>query len=211
MIDIKIRKFCTFVFSTFLCLLFSASETAAIPPTKDMSLKNVNFSLTDTEVTGVKKYVMEADFKASKDQVCSVVCNYYKLNTYMPKEVYSEVLKDENDQITLKVIMNIPWPFRDLESILLIDMDMERGTAQWKLIGGNIKENRGYFKLTEVGDHSRIKQTTYIDIGGYYPDWFVKIYTRSLTYKIISAIRNQVAAEAAVFTKVKSGPPDSAP
>jgi hypothetical protein len=202
----KISKLYILFFGLILHLLFSSSA-AAISPEKDMSLKNVTYFLTDTEEPGIKKYVMEADLNASKKQVCSVVCNYYKMNTYMPKEIYSEVLKDENDQITLKVIMDLPWPFTDLESILLIDLDMEKGNAQWKLIGGNIKKHSGHLQLAEIGGRSHIKQTTYIDIGRYYPDWFIKIYTRTLTHKIMTAIRNQVAAEAAVFTKVKKGEP----
>jgi hypothetical protein len=48
-----------------------------------------------------------------------------------------------------------------------------------------------------------MKQVTYLDIGRYYPDWFIKIYSRSLTYKIMRAIRDQIEAQAGAYTKTQ--------
>jgi hypothetical protein len=146
---------------------------------------------------------MEADLKATPDQVCGIVCDYYNLNTYMPKEFNSKVIKQESNQITLDVTLDLPWPFEDLKSILLIDYNKKEGNAKWKLIEGNLKMNQGTIHVEKRGKYSHMKQVTYLDIGRYYPDWFIKIYSRSLTYKIMRAIRDQIEAQAGAYTKTQ--------
>ena len=99
-----------------------------------LRLENMSYHIMDTDQPGIKKYTMEADFKGTKDQVCGVICDYYHLNTYMPKEFDSKVLKQDSNRITLDVTLDIPWPFEDLKSILLIDYDKDKGKAHWKLM-----------------------------------------------------------------------------
>ena len=48
-----------------------------------------------------------------------------------------------------------------------------------------------------------------VAFGRYYPDWFIKIYSRTLTYKIMRAIRAKLEAQAGVFTKPKNIPPEN--
>ncbi len=170
---------------------------------KELKLENASYTITDTETPGVKKYVMEADLKATPDQVCGIVCDYYNLNTYMPKEFNSKVLKQESNQITLDVTLDLPWPFEDLKSILLIDYNKKEGNAKWKLIEGNLKMNQGTIHVEKRGEYSHMKQITYLDIGRYYPDWFIKIYSRSLTYKIMRAIRDQIESQTGAYTKTQ--------
>jgi hypothetical protein len=168
------------------------------PPAREIMLENVSYSLSDTEEKGVKKYVMEADFKASKEKVCGVICDYYNHHTYMPSEVTSKVVEGRENQVVLEVIFDLPWPFADLESRLLIDFSREKARARWKLVEGNINRNDGTIEIEQRGDLSHVVQTTYLDIGRYYPDWFIRIYTRTLTYKIMRAIRDRIETEEAV-------------
>ena len=155
-------------------------------------LENVTYSLADTETRGVKKYVMEADFKAPKERVCGVICDYYNHHTFMPKEVTSKVIGGKENELLLEFVLDLPWPFEDLESTLLVDFNKEEATASWKLVKGNIRRNDGTIEIHEKGDMSHVKQTTYLDIGPYYPDWFVKVYTRTLTYRIMRSIRDRI-------------------
>jgi hypothetical protein len=178
------------VFFLLFFQIFSSPATAA--EKEGVLLENVTYSLTDTAEPGVKKYVMEADFKASKEKVCGVICDYYHLNTFMPKDIQSKVLEGVSNRITLEVVMDLPWPFKDIKSILLVQFDKEKANAHWDLIGGNTKRNDGSIVIEDRGDHSHVKQITYLDIGRYYPDWFIKIYTRTLTYKIMRAIRQRI-------------------
>jgi hypothetical protein len=164
-------------------------------PGQDIELENVTYTLSDTETPGVKKYVMEADFKASKERVCGVICDYYNHHTFMPSDVRSRVMSGDARQIKLEVVLDLPWPFQDLESILLIDFDKEKARAQWKSIGGNIKRNDGTIEIDQRGEYSHVTQTTYLDIGRYYPDWFIGVYTRTMTYRIMRAIRDRIEAE----------------
>ncbi len=186
-------------------LIFGDLGQAASGETRhsdDIRLQNMKYELVDTDTAGVKKYVMEADFKGTKDRVCGVICDYYNLHTYMPKEFDSKVLKEELNQITLDMTLDLPWPFQDLKSVLLIDFDKERGHARWKLISGNLRRNDGTIEVEQRGSYSHVKQTTYLDIGRYYPDWFITIYTRSFTYRIMRAIRARLEAKEAVQTEV---------
>ena len=176
-----------------------------------LRLENMSYHIMDTDQPGIKKYTMEADFKGTKDQVCGVICDYYHLNTYMPKEFDSKVLKQDSNRITLDVTLDIPWPFEDLKSILLIDYDKDKGKAHWKLIGGNINKNDGTIEVEQRGETSHVKQTTYLDIGRYYPDWFIVIYARSLTYKVMRAIRAQIEAQAAGINKSQEAVPPVEP
>jgi len=181
----------------FLPAPLSASGAAGDEP----ALENITYSITDTNEPGVKLYVMEADLKASPSEVCSVVCDYYHLDTYMPDEVSSRVLQAHGNQIILEVVLDLPWPFRDLTSILRIDYDKAAGTARWELVGGNIRKNTGSIRVERRGELSHLRQVTYLDIGRYYPDWFIKIYSRSLTYRIMRAIRERVESPTGVYTK----------
>ncbi len=180
------------------CLLAQTVPVFAEPsaPDKNIQLENVTYSLSDTETPGVKKYVMEADFKASKERVCGVICDYYNHHTFMPSDVHSRVMSGDAHRIKLEVILDLPWPFEDLESILLIDFDKEKARAQWESIGGNIKRNDGTIEIDQRGEYSHVTQTTYLDIGRYYPDWFIRVYTRTMTYRIMRAIRDRIEAEA---------------
>jgi len=184
-------------------IIFAYPALAESATGKELKLENASYTITDTETPGVKKYVMEADLKATPDQVCGIVCDYYNLNTYMPKEFNTKVLKQESNQITLDVTLDLPWPFEDLKSILLIDYNKKEGNAKWKLIEGNLNMNQGTIHVEKRGEYSHMKQITYLDIGRYYPDWFIKIYSRSLTYKIMRAIRDQIEAKAGAYTKTQ--------
>lgn len=184
-------------------IIFAYPALAESATGKELKLENASYTITDTETPGVKKYVMEADLKATPAQVCGIVCDYYNLNTYMPKEFNTKVLKQESNQITLDVTLDLPWPFEDLKSILLIDYNKKEGNAKWKLIEGNLKMNQGTIHVEKRGEYSHMKQITYLDIGRYYPDWFIKIYSRSLTYKIMRAIRDQIEAQAGAYTKTQ--------
>lgn len=187
----------------------SASFPAGVLAADKMSLKNAVLSLEETDVPGVKKYTMEADLKATPAQVCGVVCDYYNMNTFMPKEFTSTVVKEESNRITLDVTLDLPWPFRDLKSLLLVEFDKEAGNAKWRLIGGNIERNDGTIHVVKRGAFSHMKQVTYLDIGRYYPDWFIRIYTRSLTHKIMRAIRDQVQVRAGAYEETGQAPPVS--
>ncbi len=179
----------------FLLAPTSSGYAQASAPEKEIELENVTYQLSDTETPGVKKYVMEADFKASKERVCGVICDYYNHHTFMPSDVRSRVMSGDAHRITLEVILDLPWPFQDLESILLIDFDKEKARAQWESIGGNIKRNDGTIEIDQRGEYSHVTQTTYLDIGRYYPDWFIRVYTRTMTYRIMRAIRDRIEAE----------------
>ena len=173
-----------------LLLALAAAATARAGGAR--RLENVRYSITDGDEPGVKVYVMEADLRASPAEVCNVVCDYYNMDTYMPKEVSSRVLRTHGNRIVLEVVLDLPWPFRDLKSILEVTYDKERGTARWEQVEGNIRKNTGTIRVERRGDLSHLRQVTYLDIGRYYPDWFIKIYTRSLTYRIMRAIRERV-------------------
>lgn len=184
-----------------LLLVHAVSFAADISSAEDLRLENIRYEIMDTDQPGVKKYIMEADFKGTREQVCGVICDYYHLNTYMPREVGTRVVKQQANQITLDVTLDIPWPFQDLKSILLIDYEKDKGKARWKLIGGNIKQNDGTIEVEQHGEYSHVRQTTYIDIGRNYPDWFIVIYTRSLTYKVMRAIKAQIETRSAGINK----------
>ncbi len=188
------------LFAAVLVLWGTHYASADPKPQKSPLLENVRFSLSNTREPGVKKYVLEADIHGTRNQVCSVVCNYYRYNTFMPKEVRSKVIRQVGKQFVLQVVVNLPWPFRDLESILLVEVNKDKGTAHWKRIGGNVKKNEGRFEIEERGDISHLKQVTYLDIGRYYPDWFIRIYTRTLTYRIMRAIRDEMAVQLSLST-----------
>lgn len=79
-----------------------------------IKLENVTYSLSDTETRGVKKYVMEADFKAPKERVCGVICDYYNHHSFMPKEVTFKVIGGKESELLLEFVLNLPWPFEDL-------------------------------------------------------------------------------------------------
>lgn len=170
-----------------------AAHSAADP----IMLENVTYSLSDTETRGVKKYVMEADFKAPKERVCGVICDYYNHHSFMPKEVTSRVVGGKENELLLEFVLDLPWPFEDLESTLLVNFNKEKARAAWKLVKGNIKRNDGTIEIDQKGAMSHVKQTTYLDIGPYYPDWFIKIYTRTLTYKIMRSIRDRIEEDEA--------------
>jgi|GEM_PF-6111671 len=176
-----------------------------------LRLENMSYHIMDTDQPGIKKYTMEADFKGTRDQVCGVICDYYHLNTYMPKEFDSKVLKQDSNRITLNVTLDIPWPFEDLKSILLINYDKDKGKARWKLIGGNIKKNDGTIEVEQRGETSHVVQTTYLDIGRYYPDWFIVIYARSLTYKVMRAMRAQIETETSGMDRRQEPVPAAGP
>jgi len=76
-----------------------------------------------------------------------------------------------------------------------VRFDKKNAKARWNLVGGNIKRNDGTIEIVDRGDHSHVTQITYLNIGRYYPDWFIKMYTRTLTYKIMRAIRGRLEAE----------------
>ena len=190
-----------------LLILTPLSALAEKSLASNMKLEDASYKIFDTDEPGVKKYVMEANLKATPDQVCGLVCDYYKMNTYMPKEFDSKVVKQESNQITLDLTLDLPWPFEDLKSVLLIDVNKEKGNARWKLIEGNVRRNDGIIQVEKRGVYSHLIQTTYIDIGRNYPDWFIKIYSRTLTYKVMRAIRNQLETPSVVFTKKKEPAP----
>lgn len=177
------------------CFLPTQSAVAEKALNKDVMLTNVIYSLEDTGEKGVKKYTMEADFQATKDKVCGVICDYYNLNTFMPKDIRSKVLQGSSNRLTMEVIMDLPWPFEDVKSTLLVQFDKKKARAHWKLVGGNIKRNDGTIEIADRGDHSHVKQVTYLNIGRYYPGWFIKMYTRTQTYRIMRAIRERLEAE----------------
>ncbi len=187
------------IFPTLLLLLSGLlpvqPATAEKTLGKDMMLTNVVYSLKDTGEKGVKKYTMEADFQASKEKVCGVICDYYNLNTFMPKDIRSKVLHGSSNRLILEVVMDLPWPFEDLKSTLLVRFDKQKAIARWKKVGGNILRNDGTIEITDRGDHSHVKQTSYLNIGRYYPGWFIRMYTRTQTYKIMRAIRGRLEAE----------------
>lgn len=176
----------------FMFLHPGAGYTQPEQPGTDIELENVTYTLSDTDIPGVKKYVMEADFKAPKERVCGVICDYYNHNTFMPSDVHSRVMGGDAQQIKLEFILDLPWPFADLQSILLIDFDKEKARARWESIGGNIKRNDGTIEIDQRGEYSHVTQTTYLDIGRYYPDWFIRVYTRTMTYRIMRAIRDRI-------------------
>jgi hypothetical protein len=180
--------------------LSSAADKAS---QQKVELENTRYEIVDTDVPGVKKYIMEADLKATPEQVCGVVCDYYNMHTYMPREFDSKVVKQDSNQITLDVTLRLPWPFEDLKSLLLIEYNKQEGNAKWHLIDGNIKQNDGTIVIEKRGNYSHLKQVNYLDIGRYYPDWFIKIYSRSLTYKVMRAIRNRLEEQTGTYSKNK--------
>jgi len=188
--------------SRWISLIFFLSYLLLIQPAaaekgagKEVTLKNITYSLEDTGEKGVKKYTMEADFPATKDKVCGVICDYYHLNTFMPKDIRSKVITGTSNRLTMEVTMDLPWPFEDVRSTLLVEFDKKNASARWKLVGGNIKRNDGTIEIIDRGDYSHVKQVTYLNIGRYYPGWFIKMYTRTQTYKIMRAIRERLEAE----------------
>lgn len=207
---LEFRLYPVIYLCTLMVFLFPVSFAAGdASPGKEFLLEHATYEISDTDVPGVKKYVMEADLKATPDQVCGVVCDYYNMNTFMPKEFRSKVVKHESNWITLDVTLHLPWPFQDLKSVLLIEFNKEKGNARWKLIEGNIKRNDGTITVEQRGDYSHMKQVTYLDIGRYYPDWFIKIYSRSLTYKIMRAIRERVEAVTGDLANPKEANPEN--
>jgi len=95
--------------------------------------------------------------------------------------------------------VDLPWPMDNRWYVLKMQRDeshasQRRYTSSWSLIIGNLKENRGEWRLEPFGEHQTLALYRLItDPGGPVPQFLVKQGTYVTLPKIIDSVRKRVA------------------
>ena len=94
----------------------------------------------------------------------------------------------------------VPWPLRNRWYIARVLWDESQAArhiyaCSWSLFVGNLRKNRGEWKVEPFGDNRT--QLTYrveIDVGGFVPKFVVEEFTNQTLPQIIAAVRRRVSS-----------------
>jgi ribosome-associated toxin RatA of RatAB toxin-antitoxin module len=93
----------------------------------------------------------------------------------------------------------VPWPLRNRWYIARVLWDESQAarhiyTCSWSLFVGNLRKNRGEWKVEPFGDNRT--QLTYrveIGVGGFVPNFLVEEFSTQTLPQIIAAVRRRVS------------------
>ena len=74
-----------------------------------------------------------------------------------------------------------------------LDMTEELGHVSWRMVDGNLRDNRGSWLITPDGDGSRVVYTVELDVGFLVPNVIVRTLLGSDLPSILQAVRDRVA------------------
>ncbi len=95
--------------------------------------------------------------------------------------------------------VKVPWPLGNRWYIVKVQWDESQAarhiyTSSWSLVTGNLKENRGEWKVEPFGDQkTRLTYRVVTDPGGLAPKFIVEKFTAQTLPKIIIGVRNRLA------------------
>lgn len=96
--------------------------------------------------------------------------------------------------------LKIPWPLGNRWYIVKVQWDESQAarhiyTSSWSLLAGNLKENRGEWKVEPFGDQkTRVTYRVVTDPGGLAPKFLVEKFSARTLPQIIIGIRNRLAS-----------------
>ncbi|MFW6122739.1 MAG: SRPBCC family protein [Thermodesulfobacteriota bacterium] len=96
--------------------------------------------------------------------------------------------------------VKVPWPLGNRWYIIKLQYDESQAarhiyTSSWSLVTGNLKENRGEWKVEPFGeDKTRLTYRVVTDPGGLVPNFIVEKFTAQTLPQIIIGVRNRLAS-----------------
>ncbi len=96
-------------------------------------------------------------------------------------------------------LAEVPWPLGNRWYIVKVQWDESQAarhiyTCSWSLVTGNLRENRGEWKVAPFGNNQTL--LTYrvvIDPGGFAPKFLVENFTSQTLPEVIDGVRRRVA------------------
>ena len=97
------------------------------------------------------------------------------------------------DNLTeIYLILNLPWPLKDLDCRLLLSEDPKDHEMTWRNTAGHIVRNTGEIKLRKVDARTFIKFTLTLELGNVLPQRLVNWVVRQKLPGEIQLIRKAV-------------------
>ena len=96
--------------------------------------------------------------------------------------------------------VKVPWPLGNRWYIIKLQYDESQAArhiyrCSWSLVTGNLKENRGEWKVEPFGDNkTRLTYRVVTDPGGLVPKFIVEKFTAQTLPQIIIGVRNRLAS-----------------
>ncbi len=96
--------------------------------------------------------------------------------------------------------VKVPWPLGNRWYVLKVQWDESQAarhiyTSSWSLLTGNLKENKGEWKVEPFGDQKTLLTYRVVtDPGGLAPKFLVEKITAQTLPQIIIAVRNRLAS-----------------
>jgi ribosome-associated toxin RatA of RatAB toxin-antitoxin module len=91
--------------------------------------------------------------------------------------------------------VDIPWPADDKWYILGVTVSHVEHRSAWEMINGNMKENRGSWKMSSYGDGTRtlVEYEVHTDPGGNLPDFIQSTATKITLPNVIKSVKKRAA------------------
>jgi ribosome-associated toxin RatA of RatAB toxin-antitoxin module len=85
--------------------------------------------------------------------------------------------------------LDFPWPVENKWYVIKIGLNVEQLMAGWDLIKGNMKENKGYWKLEPYeGNRTLLEYSLHTDPGGSVPDFLINFGTKVTLPDVVKVV-----------------------
>jgi hypothetical protein len=95
-------------------------------------------------------------------------------------------------------LVKVPWPLGNRWYLIKLKWDETKAArhiylCSWSLVTGNLKENKGEWRVEPFGDHKTLLTYRVVtDPGGFAPKFFLKKFTLQTLPRIIIGVRNRL-------------------
>lgn len=152
----------------------------------------VETSITNSENHQHKIVHAEAIFSQSTECVWEQIKSPEKFPSFMPKVSKTKYLGKENEKEKYFVVLNPPFPFKDIINVVSVHYAEEKKEITWEMIDGNIQKNDGKVTLIPNAKNTKIIMDVLLDFGGAWPKnvvaWGVKYYLPKILKSIDSKL-----------------------
>lgn len=168
--------------------------------------KGIKVYTRESDDSDFKEFKALATIKADRMKIAKVLTRVSDFMNWYPDVSESRVLKIISP--TKRIIyykVDVPWPADDRDVVLnfnvktdnkkketLIYMDENLNTKSEVLGVVRMKKAEGFWKLTSVGNHTKVHYQFLGDPGGGLPSWLVNMFIVDGPYDTIIALKEKV-------------------
>lgn len=155
----------------------------------------IKTSIKNSEDFKYKIVRAEVVLSEPTDCVWRLIRDPEKFPAFIPRVSKARRLGVENEREKYFIVLNPPFPFKDIINVLSVEFMEARRTIAWTLFDGNIKKHDGKVVLSSRDQGTKVDMDVSLDFGGAWPRSFVAWGVKYYLPKIFKSLNDKLKAE----------------